>query len=73
MVVFVNFGTGLSFVNGERLPGDRPGILRTILEDATVYFLAIFSTHLVMLVVMLAARVSLSILMVIWANCNKST
>jgi len=62
VVIFVNFGTGLSFATGEWLPGGRPGILRTILEDATVYFLVIFSSHSLALVVVLAARVSLNIL-----------
>ena len=61
VVVFVNFGTGLSFGPGESLPGGRPSILQTILEDATVYFLVIFSSHLVTLVVALTARVSSSI------------
>jgi len=58
VVVFVNFGTGLSFATGEWLPGGRPSLLRTILEDATVYFLLIFSSHLLALV-MLVARVRL--------------
>jgi len=65
VVVFVNFGTGLSFGTGERLPGGRPGILRTILEDATVYFLVIFGSHLVSLVVVFITRVSFDGLMVI--------
>ena len=65
VVVFVSFRTGLAFATGESLPGGRPGILRTILEDATVYFLVIFSSHLVSLVVVFATRVSLNILMVI--------
>ena len=65
VVVFISFGTGLAFATGESLPNGRPGILRTILEDATVYFLVIFSSHLVSLVVVFATRVSLNILMVI--------
>jgi len=72
VVVFVNFGTGLSFENGEWLPG-RPGILRTILEDATIYFLVIFSSHLLALVVVLVAWVSLSILVVIKTIGNQLT
>jgi len=62
VVVFVNFGTGLSFATGEWLPGGRPSILRTILEDATVYFLVVFTSHLLALAVGLVLRVSLSIL-----------
>jgi len=73
VVVFVNFGTGLSFENGERLPRGRPGILRTILEDATIYFLVIFSSHLLALVVVLVAWVSLSILVVIQTIGNQLT
>jgi len=65
VVVFVNFGTGLSFAAGEWLPGGRPGILRTILEDATVYFLVIFGFHLLTLIVVLVTRVSLNILIAI--------
>ena len=71
MVVFVNFGTGLSFANGERLPGGRPSILRTILEDATVYFLVIFGSHLVSLVGGLVARVRPNILVAIWTISNR--
>ena len=71
VVVFVGFGTGLSFATGESLPGGRPGILRTILEDATVYFLVIFSSHLVSLVMAFVARVSLNILMAIRTIGNK--
>jgi len=73
VVVFVNFGTGLSLAAGEWLPGGRPSILRTILEDATVYFLVIFSSHLLALVVMLVARVRLDILVAIWAIGNELT
>ena len=73
VVVFINFGSGLSFATGERLPGGRPGILRTILEDATVYFLVIFSSHLLTLVVVLVTRVSLNGLMVIWEIDDRST
>jgi len=73
VVVFVNFGTGLSFATGEWLPGGRPGILRTILEDATVYFLVIFSFHLLTLVVVLVTKVSLDILVAIWETGNQST
>jgi len=66
VVVFVNFRTGLSFANGEWLPGGRPGILRTILEDATVYFLAIFGSHLLALVVVFIIRVGPNIPTAIW-------
>ena len=71
--VFVNFGTGLSFAAGEWLPGGRPGILRKILEDATVYFLVIFSSHLLTLVVVLVTRVSLNGLVAIWEIDDQST
>ena len=67
VVVFVSFGTGPSFGAGLSLPGGRPGILRTILEDATVYFLVIFSSHLLALVVALATRVSSNIFAPVWA------
>ena len=73
VVVFVNFGTGLSFAHGEWLPGGRPGILRTIFEDATVYFLVIFSSHLLVLVVVLVSRVSLNIPLKIWKIGDQST
>ena len=58
VIVFISVGTGLS------LPDGRPGILRTILEDATVYFLVIFSSHLLTVVVASAARVSCAVLAV---------
>ena len=61
VVILVGFGTRLSFANGESLPGGRPGILRTIVEDATVYFLVIFSSHFVSLVMVFVARVSLNV------------
>ena len=72
VVIFIGFGTGLSFGTGESLPGGRPGILRTILEDATVYFLVIFSSHFVSLVAVFVARVSFNILIVIWMMFNQS-
>ena len=59
VIVFVSFKTGLSLHDG------RPTILRAILEDSTVYFLVIFSSHLVSLVVLLVTRVSLTVLVVI--------
>jgi len=68
VVVFVSFGTGLSFGAGESLPGGRPGILQTILEDATIYFLVIFSSHLVTLVVALTTRVSSDVLVMVLIN-----
>ena len=61
VVVFVSFGTWLSFGTGLVLPNGQPSILRTILEDATVYFLVIFSSHLLALAVASVTRVSLSI------------
>jgi len=70
VVVSVNFGTGLLFGNGEWLPGGRPGILRTILGDATVYFLVIFGSHLLSLVVVFIIRVSFNNLMLIWMIAN---
>jgi len=73
VVVFVSFGTGLSFASGKWLPGGRPGILRTILEDATVYFLVIFSSHLLALVVVLVAGVRLKIHVAIRALGNELT
>jgi len=65
VVVFISFGAGLA------LPGGRSGILRTIVEDATVYFLVIFSSHLLTLVVGSAARVSSNVLVDIWMIGNQ--
>ena len=73
VAVFANFRTGLSFATGEWLPGGRPGILRTILKDATVYFLIIFSSHLLSLVVVFIIRVSFNALMVIQTIVNRSS
>jgi len=73
VVIFINFGTGLSFATGEWLPGGQPSILRTILEDVTIYFLVIFSSHLLVLVVGLVIRVSLRILVATWTIGNKLT
>ena len=45
MIVFIGVGTGLS------LRGDgRPNILRTIVHDATIYFLGIFIAHFMSLI-----------------------
>jgi len=38
-----------------------PGILRTIVQDATVYFLVIFTSHFVLEMTLILARVSISI------------
>jgi len=59
VIVFISLGTGWS------LPGGRPGILQTILEDATVYFLVIFSSHLLTVIVASATRVSHALLAMI--------
>ncbi|KAF9645627.1 hypothetical protein BDM02DRAFT_3189531 [Thelephora ganbajun] len=56
VIVYVSLRTGLS------LPGGQPSILRTIFEDSTVYFLVIFSSHLLSLIVLLATRPSLQLL-----------
>ena len=37
-----------------------PSILRTIVQDATVYFLVIFTSHFVLEMTLLLARVSIS-------------
>ena len=37
-----------------------PGLLATILRDATIYFLVIFTAHFVLVVTLLSARVSLT-------------
>jgi len=73
VVVFVSFGTGLSFATGKWFPGGRPGILRTILEDSTIYFLVIFSFHLLALVVVLVAKVRLKVHVAIRAIGNELT
>ena len=72
VVAFVSFRTGLSFGTRTLLPGGRPSILRTILEDATVYFLVIFSSHLLSLVMLLVTRVSLNLLAVTWIAGNQT-
>ena len=71
LVVFISFGTGPSFGAGLSLPDGQPGILRTILEDATVYFLVIFTSHLLVLVLALVLRVSSNIIAVIWTIGNQ--
>lgn len=38
-----------------------PGILRTIVQDATVYFLVIFTSHFVLEMTLLLARVNISV------------
>lgn len=38
-----------------------PGILRTIVQDATIYFLVIFTSHFVLEMTLLVARVKISI------------
>jgi hypothetical protein len=52
VIVFVSIRTGIS------LPGGQPSILRTIVKDSTIYFLVIFSSHLLSLVMLLVTRVS---------------
>jgi len=39
-----------------------PSILRTIVKDATVYFLVIFTSHFVLEMTLLLARVTVSVL-----------
>ena len=56
VIVFVSYRNGLSLHDG------RPTILRMILEDSTVYFLVIFTSHLLSLVMLLVVRVSSTIL-----------
>ncbi|KAF9645636.1 hypothetical protein BDM02DRAFT_485251 [Thelephora ganbajun] len=56
VIVYVSLRTGLS------LPGGQPSILRTIFEDSTVYFLVIFSSHLLSLIMLLVTRPSLQLL-----------
>ena len=48
----------LSVEYGISLQGGRPSILRAVAEDATIYFLVIFSSHLLSLVMLLTTRVS---------------
>ena len=52
VIVFVSIRTGIS------LPGGQPSIFRTIVKDSTVYFLVIFSSHLLSLIMLLVTRVS---------------
>lgn len=66
VIVFVSFKTGLSLQDG------RPSILRTIVQDSTVYFLVIFSSHLVSLVTLLVTRVRSTILMAISTTSDES-
>ena len=56
VIIFISLGIGLS------LPDGRPSILRTILEDATVYFLVIFSSHFLTVIVASATRVNCVVL-----------
>jgi len=56
VIVFVSIRTGIS------LPGGQPSIFRTIVEDSTVYFLVIFSSHLLSLIMLLVTRPSLQLL-----------
>ncbi|KAF9645642.1 hypothetical protein BDM02DRAFT_3189541 [Thelephora ganbajun] len=56
VIVYVSLRTEIS------LPGGRPSILRTIFEDSTVYFLVIFSSHLLSLIMLLTTRPSLQLL-----------
>jgi hypothetical protein len=51
-----------SLRNGLSLPDGQPNILRTIMEDSTVYFFVIFSAHLLSLVVMLITGASSTLL-----------
>ena len=67
VIAFISFGTGLS------LPDGQPGILRTILEDATVYFLVIFSSHVLTVIVASTTRVSCAVLAAIRAMDNLLT
>lgn len=56
---------GLRFNSGLLLLNGRPTILQTIMKDSTVYFLVIFSSHLLSLVMVLVTRVSSTVLAVI--------
>ncbi|KAF9650807.1 hypothetical protein BDM02DRAFT_3267692 [Thelephora ganbajun] len=56
VIVYVSLRTEFS------LPGGQPSILQTIFQDSTVYFLVIFSSHLLSLIVLLVTRPSLQLL-----------
>ena len=71
VVVFISSRSPLSFGTTLSLLDGRPSILKTILEDATVYFLVIFGAHLLSLVVALVTRVSSDILVIIWKVGNQ--
>jgi len=58
VIVFVSFG----FKAGLSSQGGRPSIIRTIVEDSTLYFLVIFSSHLVSFLMLLVARPSVQLL-----------
>lgn len=44
VIAYFSFRAGMSLHNGQ------PSILRTIMEDSTVYFFVIFSAHLLSLI-----------------------
>ena len=48
----------VSICNGISLPGGQPNLFRMIVEDSTVYFLVIFSSHLLSFIMLLVTRVS---------------
>jgi hypothetical protein len=54
--VIIGFGlkTGL---NANAVAVSRPSIVKTIVQDATIYFFIIFSSHLVFLLTLIFARV----------------
>ena len=59
----VIIGAGLKSGLGANAVG-RPSIVKTIVQDATIYFFMIFSSHLVFVLTLVFARVSI--------RCNRS-
>jgi len=56
VIVFTSIKTGIS------LPDGQPSIFRAIVKDSTVYFLVIFSSHLLSFIMLLATRPTLQLL-----------
>jgi len=56
VIVFTSIRTGIS------LPDGQPSIFRALVKDSTIYFLVIFSSHLLSFIMLLVTRPSLQLL-----------
>jgi len=63
--VIIGFGV-MGGLNASAMSMSRSGIVKTIVQDATIYFVVIFTSHLVFVLTLVFARVSVRCNWFIW-------